>query len=539
MGYFDDIDPPDSAFSYFATPLGVPRITVRPNGFEPPPGRGNAPTSADASDETNSSLLTRAGLLDDIVAPVARHKAAIERALSATVPLRLQHPHAVEIAAGLMADHGMPLDEALDRATMRLHAAEGTAQAGKISDVIGKDAFDEAQRAPAPPDFAQPAPGVGLGRASTDGQARPDGEHASGDSAPQGGEAAGGKTIGSEGAGPTDDRARSYGPAARVAREGLSAPAPEPASLLSRLASPVTDIPHEIYEAGAELLGTVNAYLNPFSDDYRKGLEAERDKWVGIGPGSFLGTGKGLLAAAGVPFSPITGTFRSLIGHPLSVITPTATPEQQERMRQAGVSEDMIPGQTREENYQKVKRKVDLAMMALRGFTPRGPIPRAGPQPPARPPDPAAPQSDRMTSGARESGPSSLEGKEDDALPTTVFSPAELRVIGEAKSIMASPQMLDLAAAHGAGESLTVTIGGRLVQYEPGLPASGMTMFGDSGFFLGPEAFSSNLELSQTVLHELHRLNFSNSAGGVSADLAARETHAAASFAARSAKQVP
>ena len=135
MGYFDDIDPPDSAFSYFATPLGVPRITVRPNGFEPPPGRGNAPTSADASDETNSSLLTRAGLLDDIVAPVARHKAAIERALSATVPLRLQHPHAVEIAAGLMADHGMPLDEALDRATMRLHAEEGTAQAGKISDV--------------------------------------------------------------------------------------------------------------------------------------------------------------------------------------------------------------------------------------------------------------------------------------------------------------------------------------------------------------------------------------------------------------------
>ena len=28
-----------------------------------------------------------------------------------------------------MADHGMPLDEALDRATMRLHAEEGTADA--------------------------------------------------------------------------------------------------------------------------------------------------------------------------------------------------------------------------------------------------------------------------------------------------------------------------------------------------------------------------------------------------------------------------
>ena len=104
---------------------------------------------------------------------------------------------------------------------------------------------------------------------------------------------------------------------------------------------------------------------------------------------------------------------------------------------------------------------------------------------------------------------------------------------------MASPEMLDLAAAHGAGEPLTVKIGERLVQYEPGLPASGTTMLGENGFLLGPEAFSSNLELSQTVLHELHRLNFSNSAGGVSADLAAQETHAAASFAARAAKQLP
>src|SRR5882757_4240421 len=103
-----------------------------------------------------------------------------------------------------MADQGMPLDEALDRTTMRLHAEEGTAEAGKISDVIGKDAFDEAQRAPASPDFAQPAPGVGQGGGATEGQARPDGEHAPGDSAPQGGEAAGGKTIGSEGAGPAE-----------------------------------------------------------------------------------------------------------------------------------------------------------------------------------------------------------------------------------------------------------------------------------------------------------------------------------------------
>jgi hypothetical protein len=133
----------------------------------------------------------------------------------------------------------------------------------------------------------------------------------------------------------------SFGPAPRVAREGLSPPAPEP-SLLSRLASPLTDIPHEIYEAGVESLGAVNTYLNPWSEDYRKGLEEDRDKWMGTGPGSFLGTGKGLLAAVGVPFSPATGIFRSLIGHPLSVIMPTATPEQQERMRAAGISEKLL-----------------------------------------------------------------------------------------------------------------------------------------------------------------------------------------------------
>jgi hypothetical protein len=206
-------------------------------------------------------------------------------------------------------------------------------------------------------------------------------------------------------AAPSAETPLSYGPAPRVAREGLSPPAPE--SLLSRLASPVTDIPHEIYQAGAESLGAANTYLNPWSEDYRKGVEADRDKWVSTGPGSFLGTGKGLLAVASVPFAPITGAMRSLIGHPLSVIMPTATPEQQEKMRAAGISENMIPGQTREENYQKVKRDVDVAMMALapRGFTPRGAIPRAGPQPPARPPDKAAAQSDRITSEARASGP--------------------------------------------------------------------------------------------------------------------------------------
>lgn len=119
------------------------------------------------------------------------------------------------------------------------------------------------------------------------------------------------------------------------------------------------------------------------------------------------------------------------------------------------------------------------------------------------------------------------------------FSQAELGVIREAQSIATSPRMVDLAAAHGAGEPMMVNTGGRLIQYEPSLPGSGISMFGENGFVVGPQAFSSSLEHNQTVLHELHRLNFRDSAGGVSADLATRETKAAEDFAARAAKYLP
>jgi hypothetical protein len=71
MGLFDDIVPPDSAPSYVATPTGVPRITVRPQGVEPPPGPGNASQApADAPDGTDNAPPARSGgLFDDIVPP--------------------------------------------------------------------------------------------------------------------------------------------------------------------------------------------------------------------------------------------------------------------------------------------------------------------------------------------------------------------------------------------------------------------------------------------------------------------------------------
>lgn len=91
----------------------------------------------------------------------------------------------------------------------------------------------------------------------------------------------------------------------------------------------VTDIPHEAYQATADALSATNDYLNPFSKAFgegaAKGARGEGD-WTG--PGTFLGTGKGLLAAASVPFSPVVGAARSLIGHPMAAVTPGMTYEE-------------------------------------------------------------------------------------------------------------------------------------------------------------------------------------------------------------------
>ena len=118
------------------------------------------------------------------------------------------------------------------------------------------------------------------------------------------------------------------------------------------------------------------------------------------------------------------------------------------------------------------------------------------------------------------------------------FNAVESNIINEAKTIINSSEFAQIKAAHGAGQSVTVNIGGRIIQYEPGLNASGMTMFGENGFLIGNEAFTSTGELSKTVLHELYRLNTSASAAGVSAELAAQETRAAFDFAEKAIKEL-
>jgi hypothetical protein len=115
------------------------------------------------------------------------------------------------------------------------------------------------------------------------------------------------------------------------------------------------------------------------------------------------------------------------------------------------------------------------------------------------------------------------------------FTAREVAVIFETRGILSSSQMSVLRGAHAAGTPVTVNIGGRTILYEPGLSASGMTLFGENGFVIGRAAFGSNGELGRTILHELHRLTHSSSAGGVSGSLVTQETAAAFGFSERAA----
>ena len=118
------------------------------------------------------------------------------------------------------------------------------------------------------------------------------------------------------------------------------------------------------------------------------------------------------------------------------------------------------------------------------------------------------------------------------------FTEVESRVINEARTIINSSEFAKIEVAQKTGQSITVNIGSRTIQYEPGLPASGMTMFGENGFLIGREAFTSKEELAKTVLHELYRLNTSASSAGVSAELATQETQAAFDFAGKAYKEL-
>jgi hypothetical protein len=118
------------------------------------------------------------------------------------------------------------------------------------------------------------------------------------------------------------------------------------------------------------------------------------------------------------------------------------------------------------------------------------------------------------------------------------FSKTESAIIHEAQTILRSPKMATIRAAHEAGHGVTVKIGNRLIQYEPALNSSGLSMFGENGFLIGNQAFSSKAELTKTVLHELHRLYTSaaTKGGAVSGALVKQETRSAFEFAEKAYK---
>lgn len=95
---------------------------------------------------------------------------------------------------------------------------------------------------------------------------------------------------------PTFDPSKPFEPASEETRAG-------------NLASTVTDIPHQIYRAGSEAVGSVKENL------------LNQDPTQDGAFGGFLKTGQGLMAIPGVVAAPITGAARSILGHTRSAIT--------------------------------------------------------------------------------------------------------------------------------------------------------------------------------------------------------------------------
>lgn len=114
------------------------------------------------------------------------------------------------------------------------------------------------------------------------------------------------------------------------------------------------------------------------------------------------------------------------------------------------------------------------------------------------------------------------------------FTLVEQAVIQEVRTILLSRGLVELRAAHAAGKMAAVRIAGRTIQYETHYPFAGMTLFGENGFLLGPQAFRSEAELVKTLLHETYRLSTSTvRSTGTDGLTAARETAAAFEFATR------
>jgi hypothetical protein len=121
--------------------------------------------------------------------------------------------------------------------------------------------------------------------------------------------------------------------------------------------SAVTDVPHEIYEAGRSAIGAMSK-MNPFSDEgHQRTVERLKKPALEAMKEQYGDVGSAIMGAPALAGSPVTGAARSLVGHPYSAITG-------------------IP-------YDEAKGAVDLAMSAV---APRGVSPIGARTAPVRPP---------------------------------------------------------------------------------------------------------------------------------------------------------
>lgn len=202
------------------------------------------------------------------------------------------------------------------------------------------------------------------------------------------------------------------------------------------LLSPITDIPREIKVAGRDALSSINANLNPLSKEYQDSLARKaRGEQGWTDPGTILGTGKGLLSAAALPASLITGPARSLVGHPYAGLTG-------------------MP-------YDQARDAVDTAMA---GIAPRGFSPVGARAPGATPPAPTLAPRDEIAAASERLGvPVPVAGATDSLLAQrTAAAAKEIPIIGDplVKASRRSMEALgtkaeDVASQYGSGNVLT------------------------------------------------------------------------------------
>ena len=79
---------------------------------------------------------------------------------------------------------------------------------------------------------------------------------------------------------------------------------------------------------------------------------------------------------------------------------------------------------------------------------------------------------------------------QDGPLRGSASSATEKGIIAEARQVMSAPEMMQIRHAQALGKPVILKIGGRLIQYEPGFPFSGITNFEEKWVRFRPGGFS-------------------------------------------------